>query len=205
MICKEQKSLSSGLFDCQPPFLAELVKRYRVCWEVWPEYSMVDGQEKLVGFELTLSGTHESATQHTGPGCLSCRRIYSALHSLTEWVFPQEEQPSIYQSRSYEAALRYSAVRGSQAALAVKIEVTLKVKIVLLKKFEQPADECEKRCRETKEHLSELGTCERPWSLRSADGCEQIHKQSEPAQYRAAAGQFLRNPQCTTSDGRRFL
>jgi hypothetical protein len=63
----EERSSAVSLFDRRPPFLADVAKRYQVCWEVWPEYSTIGGQERQTGFELELSGTHESATQHMGP------------------------------------------------------------------------------------------------------------------------------------------
>lgn len=180
MIVKEERSSAVSLFDCNPPFLADLVKRYRVCWEVWPEYSMISGQERQTGFELELSGTHESATQHMGRGCPACRQIYSALHSVTGRVLPQQAQPSLYQIGPYEAALRYSAVRGSgsQGTLIVKIDVALKVKVRQLRGFDQSAGRCEMRgLRETKETLLGLGTGEHQWSLPTPRWHERVREQ----------------------------
>jgi hypothetical protein len=174
----------------RPAILVDLVRQYQVCSEVWPEYLMVGGKEEQVGFELKLSGTHASATQHTGPGCPTCRQIYSALHSLTEYVLPRRVQPSLYQVGPYEVALRYSAARGgAHLALTVKIDLTLKVKIVYLSGFDQAIDECGMRgLLEMKEDLSELGTCEYQWSLRRQHWREQVHEQPELAQYRAMVG-----------------
>ncbi len=60
-----------------------------------------------------------------------------------------------------QQALRYSAVRGNRP------DVTLSVKIVHRRGFDQPVDDCEMRClKEMKAHLAELGACERQWSLR---------------------------------------
>ncbi len=143
--------------------LREFVKQYQVCWEVWPEYLMVGSKERQVGFELELSGTHDSRTGHIAPGCLACQRIYHALHAVADWILPKEERPSMYEIAPYESALRYSKVRGNRP------DVTLSMKIVHRSGFDQPVDECEMRClREMKEHLSELGACERQWSLRLA-------------------------------------
>jgi hypothetical protein len=171
--------------------LVDLVKQYQVCSEVWPEYLVVGGKEEQVGFELKLSGTHESATQHIGPGCPTCRRIFSALHSLTEYVLPRKVQPSLYQIGPYEVALRYSAARGGGAhlALSVKIDLTLKVKIVYLSGFDQAIDESGMRgLLEIKEDLSELGTCEHQWNLRSQHWREQVREPPEPVEYRAMVG-----------------
>lgn len=149
--------------NAETDMLREFVKHYQVCWEVWPEYLMVGGKQRQVGFELELSGTHDSGMGHIGPGCPACRRIYGALHAVADWILPKEERPSMYEIGPYEAALRYSKVRGNRP------DVTLAVKIVHRRGFDQPVDKCEMRClREMKEHLSELGACERQWSLRMA-------------------------------------
>lgn len=178
MNVKEERSSAVSLFGCNPPFLADLVKRYRVCWEVWPEYSMIGGQERQTGFELELSGTHESATQHVGRGCPACRQIYSALHAVTGRVLPQQAQPSLFQIGPYEAALRYSAVRGSQGTLIVEIDVALKVKVRQLRGFDQSAGRCEMRSlHETKEKLLELGTDEHQWSLPTPRWPERVRAQ----------------------------
>ena len=145
------------------PVLPDFVKRYQVCWEVWPEYLMVDGEERQVGFELELTGTPESGTDHVGPGCPACRQVYAALHSVADWILPKEERPSRYEIGPYEQALRYSAVRGSRP------DVTLSVKILHRRGFDQPVDQCEVRCLgEMKQRLKQLGACERQWSLGKA-------------------------------------
>ena len=157
----EQPSPTSGSLNDQSLVLMDLVKRYQVCWEVWPEYLMVDGKQQQVGFELELSGTHEPGTGHVSPGCPACRHVYSALLAVAGRILPKEERPSRYEIGPYEQALRYSAVRGNRP------DVTLSVKIVHRRGFDQPVDQCETRClKEMKEHLSELGACERQWSSR---------------------------------------
>ena len=143
--------------------LADFVKRYQVCSEVWPEYLMVDGKERQVGFELELTGTPEPGTDHVGPGCPACRRVYAALHAVADWILPKEERPSRYEVGPYEQALRYSAVRGSRP------DVTLSLKILHRRGFDQPVDQCEVRClEEMNQRLKQLGACERQWSSRKA-------------------------------------
>ena len=190
MVVIEERSSAVSLFDGNPPFLADLVRRYHVSWEAWPEYSMIGGQERQTGFELELSGTHESATEHMGRGCPACRQIYRALHALTEWALPGQAQRSMYQIGPYEAALRYSAVRGSgsRGILAAKIDLALKVKVRQLSGFDQSAGHCEMlSLRETKENLSELGTGERQWSLPTPPWHERVREQQlGPRQYGTA-------------------
>jgi hypothetical protein len=143
--------------------LVDFVNRYHVCWEVWPEYLMVGGKERQVGFELELTGTPEAGTDHVGPGCPACRRVYSALHAIADWILPKEERPSRYEIGPYEQGLRYSAVRGNRP------DVTLSVKVLHRRGFDQPVDQCEVRClAEMKQRLKQLGACERQWSFRRA-------------------------------------
>ena len=176
MVCVQPESSALSFVKSQPPVLTDVVKRYQVCWEVWPEYVIIAGQERQVGFDLELSGTHESATQHSGPGCLACRQIYSGLHAVAEWVLPKQAQP-IYRKGPCKTALRYSAVRvsGCNDVLAVKVDFILKVPIVQLTGFEQTIDQCEMRAlRETKQHLAELGTSVREWSLGAPRWSERV-------------------------------
>ena len=149
--------------ESRPSFLSDLVNRYKVCWEVWPEYLMVGGKQQQVGFELELSGTHESGTEHVSPGCPACRHVYRALLSIADSILPKEERPSRYETGAYEQILRYSAVRGNRP------DVTLSVKILHRRGFDQPVDPCEMRClEEMKQRLRQLGACERQWSMRKA-------------------------------------
>ena len=159
----EQQSSTSRSFNDQSLVLVELVKRHQVCWEVWPEYLIVGGKQQQVGFELELSGTHEPGTEHVSPGCPACRHVYRALHSIADSILPKDERPSRYEIGPYEQALRYSAVRGNRP------DVTLSLKIVHRRGFDQPVDQCEMRClEEMKQCLRQLGACERQWRFRKA-------------------------------------
>ncbi len=142
--------------------LADLVKRYQVCWEVWPEHLMVEGAERQVGFELELSGT-EPGIDHMPPGSLSCQRIYGSLHAVADWILPKEERAAVYEVGSYEQALRYSAVRDGRP------DVVLSVKILHRQGYDQPVDQCEVRClEEMEQRLTQLGACQSQWRT-SAD------------------------------------
>jgi hypothetical protein len=43
--------------------LAQLVNRYRVCWEVWPEYALIGQKSRQVGFELELLGSNQDLSE----------------------------------------------------------------------------------------------------------------------------------------------
>ena len=141
--------------------LADLVKCYQVCWEAWPERLMLGGKERQIGFELELSGTPEPGSDRVGPGGPACRHVYEALHAVADWIFPKEERPSMYEIGPFEQALRYSTARSNRP------DVTLSVKILHRRGFDQPVDQCEMRClEEMKQRLRQLGACERQWSSR---------------------------------------
>ena len=137
--------------------LADLVRRYEVCWEVWPQYSLVNGQERRVGFEIELCGTHE-AGDHIGRGCAACQRIYNALLSVAGWALAKEESSPLYAVGPYAQVLRYSLAHGNRP------DIALKLKILQRRRADQPVDDCQGRCLdEMKEHLAELGADERHW------------------------------------------
>jgi len=139
-----------------------------------------------------LNFREPTSPQHStwARGCPACRRIYSALHAVTEWVLPKQAQPSMYQIGPYEAALRYSAVHGNgfSGALTAKIDVALKVKVSQLRGFDQSIGQCEmSSLRETKKRLSELGTGERHWSLRMQRWHERVRERPGPPRQCGAA------------------
>jgi hypothetical protein len=69
--------------------LAELVQRYQVCWEVWPEYFSVGHTMTHVGFELELSGSDKGIT--FDPTCPECSQIRGALESIAGWILDQKD------------------------------------------------------------------------------------------------------------------
>lgn len=142
-----------------PSVLRELVERFRVCWEVWPEYHMVGREKRQIGFALELYGTHEDGAEHTESGCPECQRVLAALHVIAGWIVPKEIRPSYYPLEPYREAISCSPARGNRP------DITLTVKIIHREGYERPVDACEVRClKEMKQGLRELGTCERQWT-----------------------------------------
>lgn len=141
-----------------PTVLRELVQRYRVCWESWPELLMLKREKRQIGFSLELSGTHERGVEHPSPGCRHCRAVYAALQTIAVYILPRELRPTRYEIEPYEPAIHYSASRRNRP------DVTLTIRIVHRQGFERPVDECEEHCQEEmKQRLRELGACERHW------------------------------------------
>ncbi len=138
-----------------PTIVRELVQRYRVCWEVWPDYLMVAGRKQQIGFQLELSGTHEMGVEHPTPGCNHCRKVFAALQVIAVHILPREERASVYDIESFEPAIHYAPIRGNRS------EVSLTIRIAHRSHFNRPVDECEVRClEEMKQRLRELGASE---------------------------------------------
>ena len=138
--------------------LAELVRRFRVCWEVWPEYAFVEQERRQVGFALELYGTHEPWVEHPEAGCDECLRVFTALQTIAEGVLPQEHRPSRSDMGIYDQSIHYSPKRGNRP------DVVLPIRITHREGFERPVDECERLClKEIEQRLRELGAGEGRW------------------------------------------
>ena len=136
--------------------LADLVRRFRVCWEVWPEDAVVDSVKRQIGYALELYGTHEAGSVGVQPGCHRCHDVFDALRRIAEHIVPREMRPSIASIGPYDQALHYSPVQQSRAE--VKLEITL----LHQSRIEDPVDACEIRClNEMKQRLKNLGARER--------------------------------------------
>ena len=142
--------------------LRGLIGQHRVCWEVLPEQTPVEGQKPLqVGFALMLYGAHAPAA-HPSPGCDTCKQIYRDLGKIAQWIMPKEERQSRYEISMYDSAIGYSPVRGNRP------DVTVVIKILHRTAFDRPIDECEILClNEMKATLSDLGAQEKRWRERS--------------------------------------
>jgi 2-alkenal reductase len=144
--------------------LEELVRRYQVCWDVWPEEAMVDGKRRQIGFELELSGTHPPEVKNASPGCDHCQEIFGALLEIAEHILPSKsDRPSKYLIGPYEHSIRYSQKRGSRP------DISLTIKIVHRQGL-GPVDECEQRCLKVmEERLVALGASEGTWQAHKAN------------------------------------
>ena len=144
-----------------PLELTEMVKRFRVCWEVGPEYTIVRHEKRQNGFALELSGTHASGAEHPTPGCQSCQEVFAALQAIAVHILPREERDSAFEIGPYDQAIHYSPAHRNRP------EVTLTIRIHHRSEFDGPVDACEVRCLgEMKQRLAELGACEGQWKLR---------------------------------------
>ena len=144
----------------QPTLLQDLVSRYRVCWDVWPENEIVDGKLRQIGFELELSGTHPPEVKNPSPGCHYCHDVFSALLRIAEHILPSNSgQLSKFDVSPYEQIIRYSRRRG------LRPDVSLSIHIV--HRQLGPVDECEQHSlHEMERRLAGLGVSEGGWLQR---------------------------------------
>jgi hypothetical protein len=139
-----------------PTTLAELVRRYRVCWEVWPEYSVTRRTSQQVGFVLELLGSGKSVGEFD-PSCPEHLEIHAALDAIARRILESDERVS-YEINHNGQSLCYSPARGNRP------DVTLSIKILHRTDFENPVDESERDyLKQTEAHLRQLRACERQW------------------------------------------
>ena len=136
----------------------EFVRRYRVCYEIWPEYLPVKDKRVPVGFELILIGAHEPGA-HPEPGCELCAEILKPLRAIAEWILPKVERDS-----RYEVEIHDHAIQG-RAQRKFRPEVTVSVRILHRQGFDQPVDACERTClQEMEEKLKSIGVQYQLWN-----------------------------------------
>ena len=132
--------------------IRELVRKYRVSWQVWPE-SLVSENHKIVkvGYQLNLLGYHALGS-HPTPGCELCKEVYSALHEIAAWILPHEKRESTYDMLTFDLSLHFDSSKRDPG------HVELSIVIRHRENLEAPQDECELHClNEMQERLSDMG------------------------------------------------
>lgn len=141
--------------------LRELVKKHKVCWEVWPEYHIDRKGEKIqIGFQLDLVGTHDHPQTVPDPGCGECVTVYENLKKIGQWIIPKEDRDSRYEIGMFDASMHYASRRKFRR------DIVLPIKIIHREGFDRPVDDCEDKClKEMEEKLKELGVPEGDWPI----------------------------------------
>lgn len=141
--------------------LEEVVRRYQVCWDVFPHEDMWNGARIQTGFDLELYGTHEAGMEHPSPGCPHCIQVYDALQAIALNIVPEGRRPSVYELSPFDQSIRYSHLRNDRP------DVLLTITIAHRGGRFDPIDECEVRCLdEIKANLKEVGADQRVWDFR---------------------------------------
>jgi hypothetical protein len=139
--------------------LKSLVRKHRVCWEVWPERMALGGATpSQIGFDLVLNGAHTHDTDRPAPGCDKCKLIFEHLREIAEWIVPKVQRPSRYDVQIFDHAVHYAQERGNRP------DVALTIKILHRSGIDRRVDECEVLClNEMKARLSQIGAQHRQW------------------------------------------
>lgn len=148
---------SKGL-DTRRDGIGDLVRRFRVCWEVDPESASVNNELRKIGFSLQLFGTNEVGTEILSPGDESCIVVQVALRRIMHSILPKGERLSRYEVTIDSQALSYSNQRGNRP------DVGAKIRILHRNAWDQPIDDCEKIClKDMEQALGELGASKGAW------------------------------------------
>lgn len=140
----------------QKSSISELINRFHVYWNVWPEYIFIKHEKRQIGFELDLSGAHGDGAEHPEPSCEKCREIYRALVQIAEDVLPRGKKDTSFQFEPYDQSIHYSARHGNRP------EVVLKIRIIHRQAFERPVSVAQLQyLNELQKNLEERGASQR--------------------------------------------
>jgi hypothetical protein len=138
--------------------LRTLVARREVCWDVFMERIVESGKTRTIGYELMLSGIHAPASRPPFPGCELCKSVVEDLRRIALWILPEDDRASVHALEPYQPVIRRPRRRHHRE------EVTLSIKILHRHRYQDPLDECERRClRDMERRLKVVGACEGEW------------------------------------------
>jgi hypothetical protein len=138
--------------------IKDLIHRFRVCWEVYPEEVLVKREIRKIGFSVELFGTDAGGAADESPGCGRVRRVQSALEEIANWIVPRERSACRYEVEADSQSLSYSRERGGRPDSRVSI------RILHGKERDRPIDESEvRRLQDMEKALTEVGACKGTW------------------------------------------
>ncbi len=139
--------------------ICDLIQRYKICWEVWPEWLVNNSQLEKTGFDLELLGTHAEGTDHVSPGCDSCVEVYDALRKVARYIVPDDQRlPTLFEIEPFEPALRYASIRKNRPDVLLEIKITHRNGL-------GPLDDCERHCLQLMQNrLHALGAYRGQWA-----------------------------------------
>lgn len=105
-----------------------LVTEYGVFWQFWPQFEQINGERRMVGFEVELIGSHESDLNHVDPACPGCRHVRSVLLTIAD-LMPRDASFSgdslTYNIDSHSDSIVCLPALGNRSAVYVSIYVFL--------------------------------------------------------------------------------
>lgn len=137
-----------------------LVRKHRVCWDVWPVRSRTKEGMRVVAYQIDLVGTYAPGEHAEAPGDESSRHVYDDLLRIARLVLPPPEAASEYDVGVFDAALHYSARRNGRPDVCVSITIHHG------SGWDEPADDGEMQCvKAITQRLAGLGAHEGAWPL----------------------------------------
>jgi hypothetical protein len=129
-----------------PPQLRQIIDSHQACYEVWPDWALVNGRRVQVGFEVDLCAT--VAQPGDGPSV----ETYLELQQVAMFVLPHDPDEVEIDVMPFDNSLHESSWRNFRP------ETVLALRILHKHGFEQPVDDSEERCLRLIENaLQQLG------------------------------------------------
>ena len=143
-------------------YLKKLVRKHRVCWEVWPLFYLgKDGDKVQIGFDLEVIGTHSDDQQTLEPGSQESAEILQDLKKVAEFIVPQEKQYCRSEIQVFENLIQFSPLRKFRDDFTVGIKITHR------SGYDRPVDTCEIEClKQIEEKLKKLGAQKGHWKYK---------------------------------------
>lgn len=137
--------------------LRELVRRHKIYWLTSPEsLKNKAGKVVKVGFQVHVWGTHYHPKKPPTAGCSECVKVYRDLRALARSVLPTDRRDSYYWISYFDRALSHPQPGRK--------DVEIRIKVLHRHGFDQPIDECQRRClREIEQSLERLGAQKGRW------------------------------------------
>jgi len=147
-----QTAIANGLRPLPPSIdeptaleaLQKVVRRYEVCYEVWPEWSGSGGRARRIGYSVSICGVNKEVScvrGHHVPGCLHCGQTYEALRKIAECITLPEQPDSRFEIGPFDRAF-HIAPRQRWS----RNEITVNVKILHRNNVDGPVNDSLDRC-----------------------------------------------------------
>ena len=139
--------------------LKELIRRYQICWEVYPRFeASPDGKKTQVGFEIALFGSHVQPDRAPEPACAEQTGVHRALYEVARWIFPRD-----YRDTTYEVWIVCDVISLTPQRFNGQ-DSTLIIEFMCKNGFQNPMNDCEELCvNEIQEEFRELGLQKGLW------------------------------------------
>lgn len=107
--------------------IEDLITKYCVFWQSWPQFEQTHGERRLVGLEVELIGFHASDLNHIDPSCPRCRNVRAVLlvvAGLLPRAVTVREGSITYNIDSHSHSILCLPALGNRAAVSVSIFVS---------------------------------------------------------------------------------